>query len=104
MPTRSNVLRDHRLCYQESCLRESLCVLRIRFGRPSIVRRARPGVLETPELLLSGVAGKPEIMRKSGPDRMPAEDQIGARCIRDTFRPWRMRRRLLRANDASSAG
>src|SRR5256884_7659422 len=35
-PTRSNVLRDHPLCYQESCLPELLCVLRIR-DRKSVV-------------------------------------------------------------------
>jgi len=61
-PTRSNVLRDHPLCYQESCLPELLCVLRIRFGRPSTVRRAGLGVLGTPDRLLSRVTGKPHLI------------------------------------------
>ena len=46
---RSNVLRDHPLCYQESCLLELLYVLRIRFGRHFTVRRARLEVLGTPD-------------------------------------------------------
>src|SRR6266480_2102380 len=61
-PTRSNVLRDHPLCDQESCLPELLCVLRIRFGRPSTVRRAGLGVLGTPDRLLSRVTGKPHLI------------------------------------------
>ena len=60
---RSNALLDHPLCYQESCLTELLCVLRIRFGRPSTVQGAGVAVLGSPDQRLSRVSSNSSLSR-----------------------------------------
>src|ERR1700730_5294533 len=72
----SNVLRDHPLCYQESCSPELLCVLHIRFGRPS--GRAGLEVLGTPETVFCPESRAKRTARRGGATmNLPGETEAG---------------------------